>query len=343
MTTVRRFQVSVAGTGCSMTNHIHRERSEMANGMTITRERAGSLKPAPLKTSATSSRPIVAHPPHDAALSRLTANPQSRAWRQLPAIDRFQASVVIGPVPEHAPDLGPCLLWLGAPTTKGYGVLSDAGKKWFAHRWSYAHFIGPIAPGFQVSHLCHTPLCTNAEGGHLIAEPGTQNIARTVRLNRLLRSKPQLSQTEPEYPCVEGHNDWIEFASKRWTCRTCQTAMRRIRRGVKVDPWAPVSRGHDGACANGHKWTRESTYLKPTGGRVCRTCNRLAKRRAKNGGVDRTDLPLGPYTAGTATVCAHGHEWTQANTYINPNGSRVCRICTADSARRYKASRRAAA
>ena len=104
--------------------------------VTITRERAGSLKPAPLKTSATSSRPIVAHPARDAALSRLTANPQSRAWRQLPAIDRFQASVVIGPVPEHAPDLGPCLLWLGAPTTKGYGVLNDAGKKWFAHRWS---------------------------------------------------------------------------------------------------------------------------------------------------------------------------------------------------------------
>jgi len=207
----------------------------------------------------------------------------------MPALERFEASVVEGPVPEHAPDLGPCLLWLGAPTPQGYGVLNDAGKKWFAHRWAFAEFIGPIPEDFEVSHLCHTPLCVNAEGGHLIVELHAQNHARTTRLNRLLHSKPLFSQTKPEYPCFEGHHDWYEMASKRWACATC----RRLD-GFQVS-LVPRRFATAWVCANGHAWTAETTYITPSSGkRVCRICNRLAARRRLNDGVDRTDLPLEP-------------------------------------------------
>ena len=34
------------------------------------------------------------------------------------------------------------------------------------------------------------------------------------------------------------------------------------------------------------------------------------------------------------THCRHGHEFTQANTYIKPNGGRNCRICRRDAVRR---------
>lgn len=35
-------------------------------------------------------------------------------------------------------------------------------------------------------------------------------------------------------------------------------------------------------CSNGHKFTKENTYIRPNGNRTCRICNRLitAKRRA---------------------------------------------------------------
>lgn len=35
------------------------------------------------------------------------------------------------------------------------------------------------------------------------------------------------------------------------------------------------------------------------------------------------------------THCYHGHEYTQENTYINPKGSRECRICIRERSRQY--------
>lgn len=36
------------------------------------------------------------------------------------------------------------------------------------------------------------------------------------------------------------------------------------------------------------------------------------------------------------THCKNGHEFTEENTYAHPNGSKVCRTCTAESRRRYE-------
>jgi hypothetical protein len=33
--------------------------------------------------------------------------------------------------------------------------------------------------------------------------------------------------------------------------------------------------------------------------------------------------------------CAHGHEFTEENTYINPRGERQCRVCMREAAKRY--------
>lgn len=41
-----------------------------------------------------------------------------------------------------------------------------------------------------------------------------------------------------------------------------------------------------------------------------------------------------PARNAVATHCVHGHEFTDENTYIKPNGARNCRICRRDSALR---------
>lgn len=40
------------------------------------------------------------------------------------------------------------------------------------------------------------------------------------------------------------------------------------------------------------------------------------------------------------THCSHGHEYTAANTYVEPNGARRCRTCLARRRQKYVASRK---
>ena len=59
-----------------------------------------------------------------------------------------------GPLPAWAPFLGPCWLWTGVPTWKGYGQLRVNGRKLAAHRLSYTLNVGPIPEGLHIDHLC---------------------------------------------------------------------------------------------------------------------------------------------------------------------------------------------
>lgn len=81
-----------------------------------------------------------------------------------------------GPVPEYAPQLGPCWWWTATLSTGGYGQFWDGSRLIQAHRWSYEFFIGPILDGLQLDHLCRVRNCVNPS--HL--EPVTQkeNLAR---------------------------------------------------------------------------------------------------------------------------------------------------------------------
>ena len=71
-----------------------------------------------------------------------------------PAIDRFMG------LTQKTPDGH--WLWTGGCTEKGYGVFKDEnGVSCRAHRWSYAHFNGPILPGEVVRHRCDINNCVN--------------------------------------------------------------------------------------------------------------------------------------------------------------------------------------
>jgi hypothetical protein len=71
-----------------------------------------------------------------------------------------------------AVDRNGCWLWTGCKNGKGYGGFRSNG----AHRFSYAWFVGPIADGLEVDHLCRVRHCVNP--AHLEAVTGMVNRLR---------------------------------------------------------------------------------------------------------------------------------------------------------------------
>jgi hypothetical protein len=57
--------------------------------------------------------------------------------------------------------VGDCWMWQGVSTLGGYGVLTVARKRTYAHRLSYSLFVGEIPDGMCVCHKCDTPSCVN--------------------------------------------------------------------------------------------------------------------------------------------------------------------------------------
>ena len=108
---------------------------------------------------------------------------------------RFWAKVnKEGPVPQHAPDLGPCWIWKRGKTS-GYGGFHPAkGQTVLAHRYAYEVTVGPIPDGLVVDHLCRRPACVRPS--HL--EPVTN-------LENLRRGAGYALRNGLRTACVNGH------------------------------------------------------------------------------------------------------------------------------------------
>lgn len=108
--------------------------------------------------------------------------------RSRPLADRFWAKVnKDGPVPRHAPDLGPCWIWTGATDSSGYGKLG-LGKRGDglakASHISWALHYGSFPGVLDVCHACDSPLCVRPS--HLWLGTGTDNIRDAQRKGRLV-------------------------------------------------------------------------------------------------------------------------------------------------------------
>lgn len=88
-----------------------------------------------------------------------------------------------GPVPDYAPHLGPCWLWLGTKNSYGYGRLIINKHERGAHRFAYERQVGPIPAGLEIDHLCRVRHCVNPT--HLEPVTTTVNIRRGIRANSL--------------------------------------------------------------------------------------------------------------------------------------------------------------
>lgn len=74
-----------------------------------------------------------------------------------------------------------CLEWIGAKASKNYGKISVEGRLVPTHRLAYTLWVGPIAPGLEIDHLCENSLCS--EPRHLEPVTHLENVRRASRGN----------------------------------------------------------------------------------------------------------------------------------------------------------------
>lgn len=142
----------------------------------------------------------------------MTKGPKPR-----PPAERLWAKVdKAGPIPTHAPHLGPCWLWTGKKDENGYGRLAvgslidgTRGKHVRVHRVAYESAKGPIPEGLVIDHLCRVHACVRPD--HLEAVTHAENVMRG--LHGAL--KPDL--------CKHGHPFVLNGNGVRY-CRTCARA-----------------------------------------------------------------------------------------------------------------------
>jgi len=138
----------------------------------------------------------------------------------------FETTLAKRTIPE--PNTG-CWLWIGATNHRGYGELGYDRKHYFAHRFSYEYFIGPIPKGLVIDHLCKVRCCVNPR--HL--EPVTQAI-------NLIRGEhfPIWEKHKAKTHCPKGH----EYSGRNLVpvldgrgraCRQCRVETTRNWRAAK--------------------------------------------------------------------------------------------------------------
>lgn len=81
--------------------------------------------------------------------------------------------------------------------------------------------------------------------------------------------------------------------------------------------------------------TRPGRYLCDRHGRIIRGSEPSPKARQRK-------IKVGTGARSNPTDCKQGHEFTEANTYVDPRGFRVCKICRAEQSRALRARRKAA-
>ncbi len=137
-----------------------------------------------------------------------------------------------GPVPAHAPHLGPCHLWTAACKPSGYGQLWLGGTQRRAHKAIYEVEVGPVPAGLVLDHLCRVRRCVNSTH----QEP----VSNAVNVQRGDAGKMRGAIMAAKTHCPHGHaydevNTLVEHSSggkTRRHCRACARARDAARRSL---------------------------------------------------------------------------------------------------------------
>jgi HNH endonuclease len=110
-----------------------------------------------------------------------------------------------------------CWLWTGHVERNGYARFTIGRERWGAHRWAYERFVGPIADGLTIDHLCRVRHCVNPT--HM------QVVTQFVNNRRapLVGSTVNAAKTS----CLRGHpfdevNTYVSPANGQRRCRACR-------------------------------------------------------------------------------------------------------------------------
>lgn len=122
---------------------------------------------------------------------------------------------------------GDCLVWTGAKTPKGYGVLTLNGRRWYAHRLSYTLTNGPIPDGLFVCHRCDHPPCVRPD--HLFLGTMQENFADMRRKGR--------ARTKWTGPRPQRWDGRFMFVMPQWKLVEFESALRFLaeERGRSTD------------------------------------------------------------------------------------------------------------
>lgn len=80
-----------------------------------------------------------------------------------------------------------CWIWIGATTSKGYGMVRRCGVEIKAHRYSWEIHKGAIENGLFVLHRCDVKCCVNPN--HLFLGTNADNIKDAANKGKMSRKK----------------------------------------------------------------------------------------------------------------------------------------------------------
>lgn len=121
-----------------------------------------------------------------------------------------------------------CWIWTGPVDHEGYGRIYHLGKRVRAHRLSHQLFVGELAPGLVVDHVCRNKACVNPEHLELVSQ--AENVKRSLcpEKNGTTRGKYKKRPT-----CYRGHlKEWDYKAEIYRPCRECQKIRNADRRAA---------------------------------------------------------------------------------------------------------------
>lgn len=135
-----------------------------------------------------------------------------------------------GDVPAFAPELGPCLLWIGGVDKDGYGYIRTNGRQVRAHRAAVEIADGkPIPPHLQVDHLCRVRNCMRRS--HLDLVTLVENVKRGFSPSVALGKRTACGKGHDFTP-LNTHIALTRTGSTYRICRACaaENARRRAER-----------------------------------------------------------------------------------------------------------------
>jgi hypothetical protein len=142
-----------------------------------------------------------------------------------------------GPTPAHAPDLGPCWVFLGAKVRYGYGafvVQRDGVREHStAHRVSWVLAHGDIPDGMWVLHRCDNPPCVNP--AHLFLGTRDDNMRDAMSKGRMARGsragRAKLTESDVRVMRALRGEGWTQVRlAERFGI--CQSEVSNVLRGA---------------------------------------------------------------------------------------------------------------